>query len=181
MGIHMHKKSLAIAVLSLATLAVGTLDAWAWGWKHHKYTTQITCRPYNAFTPICWGNLVCDGCCPNPCGVAGGCLPCGMGMGMGMYGFGMGGHGFGMGSFGCPTTGCEMPIEGSARSTMVMPNVAYYAPMATPYGAYANYGYANYGIQQANYYQPTMPYMPQATYARPYGYGYAAYPYGYGY
>src|SRR5882724_10277641 len=42
---------------------------------HNRYVTQITCRPYNAFTPICWGNLVCDGCCPQPCGVASGCLP----------------------------------------------------------------------------------------------------------
>ena len=43
--------------------------------KHNRYVTQITVRPYNAFTPIAWGNLVCDGCVPNPCGVSMGALP----------------------------------------------------------------------------------------------------------
>src|SRR5207249_4702540 len=48
--------------------------------KHNRYVTQITVRPYNAFTPIAWGNLVCDGCVPNPCGVSMGQLPMAFGV-----------------------------------------------------------------------------------------------------
>ena len=31
-----------------------------------KITATAYPGPYNAFTPICWGNLICDGCCPSP-------------------------------------------------------------------------------------------------------------------
>jgi hypothetical protein len=79
----MKRKLLALGLISLcgvglsASSADALFDCWL---PRHRYVTQITCRPYNAFTPICWGNLVCDGCCPSPCGVAGGCLPVTMGM-----------------------------------------------------------------------------------------------------
>src|SRR5437764_753849 len=91
MGLVMKRKILALGLFSLCCVALFVGDAAAWFgplnpyrpccfWNcRHRYATQITCRPYNAFTPICWGNLVCDGCCPNPCGVASGCLPMTMG------------------------------------------------------------------------------------------------------
>jgi len=71
-----------LGFLSLAALLLTGSSANAWFWDHcgpccrpfhHCFETHITCRPYNAFTPICWGNLTCDGCCPNPCAVASGC------------------------------------------------------------------------------------------------------------
>src|SRR5580658_10342963 len=75
----MKRKILALSVFSLCCVGLVTTPAQAWfglfsPWNgHNRYVTHITCRPYNAFTPICWGNLYCDGCCPNPCGVASGC------------------------------------------------------------------------------------------------------------
>src|SRR5471032_856016 len=86
MGRIMKRNILAVSVFSLCCLALFSAESQAFfglfsPWNHHnRYTTQITCRPYNAFTPICWGNLVCDGCCPNPCGVASGQLPMNFGV-----------------------------------------------------------------------------------------------------
>src|SRR5438067_479991 len=83
----MKSKILALGLFSLCSLAMIASDVQAfgphppWGFgRHNRYVTHITCRPYNAFTPICWGNLVCDGCNPSPCGVAGGCMPIHMGV-----------------------------------------------------------------------------------------------------
>ena len=81
----MKRKILALGLFGLCGLAFFAAEAKAFfglcsPWhRHNRYVTQITCRPYNAFTPICWGNLVCDGCCPNPCGVASGQMPMNMG------------------------------------------------------------------------------------------------------
>src|SRR5437588_6142927 len=41
----------------------------------HRNYSVIICRPYNAFTPMCYGNVVCDGCCPSPYCGGGGCQP----------------------------------------------------------------------------------------------------------
>src|SRR5438552_136077 len=95
-----------LGLLSLVALLTSVGDASAWGvfgWRPHCFETHITCRPYNAFTPICWGNLICDGCCPNPCAAASGCnmFPSGGCMGDGCMagGFMPGGYyaGFGGG------------------------------------------------------------------------------------
>ncbi len=84
----MKRKILAMGLFGLCALAFFTGEAKAFfgmfsphsPWhRHNRYVTQITCRPYNAFTPICWGNLVCDGACPSPCGVASGQMPLMMG------------------------------------------------------------------------------------------------------
>src|SRR2546423_62662 len=87
MGRIMKRKILALGLFSLCCLALFTGESRAFFgllspyhpsslWhRHNRYVTHITCRPYNAFTPICWGNLVCDGACPSPCGVMGGSLP----------------------------------------------------------------------------------------------------------
>ncbi len=106
-GERMKRKTLAAGLLSLCLLGISTSQVAAGifdCWCRHKYTTQITCRPYNAFTPICWGNLVCDGCCPNPCGCASGCLP----MTMGVPPWACQGGGCGMPPP-CMGGGCGMP------------------------------------------------------------------------
>ena len=77
--------------LTALLLLAGNADAWLFNHCHscsgvgggfqplhpfrccHAFETHICVRPYNAFTPICWGNLYCDGCNPNPQGVASGC------------------------------------------------------------------------------------------------------------
>ena len=75
----------AVGLWSLTALLMlaGNADAWLFNHCggchgchshcHHCYETHICCRAYNAFTPICWGNLYCDGCCPNMGGGGGGC------------------------------------------------------------------------------------------------------------
>jgi hypothetical protein len=190
----MKRKILAVGLLSLCALALFTGESRAWfgplnpycPWSfwspHNRYVTQITCRPYNAFTPICWGNLVCDGCCPNPCAVAGGCMPMNMGLppfaAPGCCGPMAGGPGFG----GCGPQGCmasdmplmqgpPMPMQGSGP----MPDIRsqpWSAPMPMPQGP-PNPNMTMYppnGLTQANYpmYQPyyPTPYMPQ--YYNPY-------------
>jgi hypothetical protein len=68
------KKLFAASLLSLTVWALTTPDASAWwGFGHccgrHCYSYSICCRPYNAFTPVCFGNLYCDGCCMPPNGM----------------------------------------------------------------------------------------------------------------
>src|SRR4051794_14589629 len=75
-----------LGLLSVAGLLLSlTQDAAAlWPFNccgGHHCDMHICCRQYNAFTPVCWGNVHCDGCCPNfGCGM-GSCMPgmCGMG------------------------------------------------------------------------------------------------------
>jgi hypothetical protein len=70
------KKFLALGALTLAGLAFSAADADAWLFHDchiNRYSTFIACRPYNAFTPVCYGSIVCDGCCPAP--FCGGCPP----------------------------------------------------------------------------------------------------------
>ncbi|HZU37358.1 MAG TPA: hypothetical protein VFA18_15650, partial [Gemmataceae bacterium] len=95
------KKLIVFASLSVAGLILSSSQASAW-WCHHcchdnKCCTTICLRPYNAFTPVCCGNLSCNGCCP--INMTQGC--CGNGAcGYGGYGYG----GCGNGSCG-PTCG----------------------------------------------------------------------------
>jgi hypothetical protein len=63
----MRMKQLAVGLLSLA--AVGLFAQPSFAWLLHrccgcKYSTYICCRPYNAFTPVCFGNITGLGCCP---------------------------------------------------------------------------------------------------------------------
>jgi hypothetical protein len=150
---------------------------------HHCFETHITCRPYNAFTPICWGNLYCDGCCPNPCGVASGCnmMPSWGGGGYGGCAPGMPCAGYPMG--GLPSF-ASTPWDAAPGS---FPNNPYgpqqSIPMQVPTNnvppgvnttMYGNPG-TYYGVQPANYY-------PGYYYGYPMQYypGYPAMPYGYG-
>lgn len=60
--------------LSLSIVCSGAVASELYAWGSHKYVMRVSCRPYNAFTPFCWGSLNCVGCCPTPC-----CAPsCGM-------------------------------------------------------------------------------------------------------
>jgi hypothetical protein len=70
------KKLVAASLLSLAVWALATAEASAWFGccghhccGRHCYSYSICCRPYNAFTPVCFGNLYCDGCCMPPSGM----------------------------------------------------------------------------------------------------------------
>ena len=62
------KKLLAFGVLSLAALGLEASSASAWLFGHCGCCSQccsvICCRQYNAFTPCCFGNICCVGCCP---------------------------------------------------------------------------------------------------------------------
>ncbi len=66
------KKLFTAAFLSLMLLPLnsGKASAWNWPWKcccGHCYDFSICCKQYNAFSPVCFGKLYCDGCCPSPC------------------------------------------------------------------------------------------------------------------
>jgi hypothetical protein len=151
----MKRKILAIGLLSACCLMAIVGDSQAFfglfhhPWHHHnRYVTQITCRPYNAFTPICWGNLNCDGCCPNPCAIAGGCMP----MNFGGPSFG----GCGVPCMGDACGASDMPMAGNMPRPMSAP-----ASMPTP-----GYGYPmpHYGYPMPNIYnQPFTPPMPQTA------------------
>ena len=162
----------------------------------HRYVTQITCRPYNAFTPICWGNLVCDGCCPNPCACASGCLPMTMGAppfpcngccpmpgGCGMsYGGGCGPEGCCASDMG-PMMAQQMPMQNQYPQQQPPVNNRPPAwqppnpnPMPMPVGPMGPMGPMgpnttmmypqNFGVAQAAYQQPYYP-MPYPNYYQP--------------
>jgi len=139
-----------------------------------KYQSVIICRPYNAFTPICFGNMTCNGCCPSPC-AAPSCLP----------------------SFqpwcAPPMNGCDPCMGGGFAAPPVAAMPPYAAPMPT--GPVANNGmqpiyqagyqpayYPNYNPMQNYYpgYYPMYPMNSMPAYApmpMPYhpGYGYPGY------
>ena len=57
------KKLIAAAVLSVIAAGVTAGNASAfWPFCCHKGTIKV--RPYNAFTPACFGTMYCDGCMP---------------------------------------------------------------------------------------------------------------------
>lgn len=133
--------------------------------RHNRYVTQITCRPYNAFTPICWGNLVCDGCCPSPCGVASGCMPMQIGMPPWCNSYGTCGLPCMPGGGGCGPEGCvasdmgapgmQMPMPMPMPPMQVMPDIKnqpFMAPMPAPSGP-GQIGHWPEGRTQAMYWQ----------------------------
>jgi hypothetical protein len=157
MGHHMKRKILAIGLFSLCSLAflTGESQAWLLNCFHHRYVTQITCRPYNAFTPICWGNLVCDGCCPS---FGGGCqMPTMMGA---PYACGMGSC-YGGACGGAAAPGAMPPVNNQFTPPMPMPTGPNTTMFMPPGVAQANYYpqayYPNY--YTPNYYMP-MQYTP---------------------
>jgi hypothetical protein len=192
-----------LGLLSLAALLLSGSNANAWFWNHcgpcyhhghHCFETHITCRPYNAFTPICWGNLTCDGCCPSPCAVAsgaqmmpswGGCSPpqffggyaggCTPGCGGCSPSYGM--PSYGMPSYGMPSYG-GMPGYGGMSGPSfdsyqggapMMPGGSF-PPMPTQIPSSAMPPLTNHTTQYGN---PAMYYGVQpANYYPGYYYGY---------
>jgi hypothetical protein len=158
----MKRKMLALGCFSLFCVALFAGESQAWH-HHHRYVTHITCRPYNAFTPICWGNLYCDGCCPSPCGVAGGGMP----MTMGMPPWASGPAGWGM--------QCANGYCGGATASDMSPKMApsrpmpFTPPMPMPIGPNTTM-YPPGGVAQANYPMYAPQYYPyyMPTYATPY-------------
>ena len=153
----MKRNIFALGLLSLACAAffVGESQAWHF-WHHHRYATHITCRPYNAFTPMCWGNLTCDGCCPS-FGCGGNQMPMTMGAPC-----------FGGACAAAPANGPVMPPAAGG------PNFTPPPPMPLPMGPNTTM-YQPMNLSQVGYY-PMYPqyYMPQ--YPMPnYGYGYSPY------
>lgn len=199
------KRLLVLGLLSLAGLDLCLPQASAFfccrKWRRCCGMTQITCRPYNAFTPICWGNLVCDGCCPSMGNFhGGGCGPMGCGpMGCGPMGYGpmMGGWGESPllaggdvsctpGSPGClpsPTSTTIVPATPPTPGAAPAPGApSFTPPPPAPSTTYYN-PYAGYGLQRAGYYPGYYGYRPAYNYAAAYQYNpYWANPYaGYGY
>jgi hypothetical protein len=166
----MKRKILALGLVSLCWLGLAAGESQAFFglfncWHCNKYTTQITCRPYNAFTPICWGNLVCDGCCPNPCGVANGCLP--MTMGVPPWACGQGccpSYGGGCSpSFGGGCCASDMPVMNTVPAPAPSGGAAppYTGPNPMPVGPNMTMGYP-YAPMMRYPYPPAMPSMPMA-------------------
>jgi hypothetical protein len=152
----MNKLKLSlVAFLALAGLAVSVSDSQAWyGWcgRHRleKYSTVICCRPYNAFTPCCFGSITCNGCCPvimQPPAMPGygGWMP-------GSYGFaGYAGAPNGCGEGGYP--GMPMPYDPTGGMGGAMPQGPM-CPLAPPA--------AGVPIQQQGYMMPQQPLQTMA-------------------
>jgi hypothetical protein len=65
----MKRKLWFAGILGCTLFGVAAQQSWAFFGCHsccgcNKYSTYICCRPYNAFTPVCFGAICCQGCCP---------------------------------------------------------------------------------------------------------------------
>jgi hypothetical protein len=120
------KKLLTLALFSLAGLGWSTGQAPAWFCCHkccNKCSTTLCCHPYNAFSPVCWGNITCCGCCP----LQFGCCPPGLGPMTGGYGNG----GFGGGGWGSSYDGFGGACDGTLGGCTSCP-VDQLPALATP-------------------------------------------------
>ncbi len=167
----MKMKILALGVLSFVGVVLSAAEASAFFWNRHinRYSTFIACRPYNAFTPICYGSLVCDGCCPsmgNGCGPS--CGPIGAQLSC-CDGYPAPGAAYAAGPMLMPLAQPFMPPAGPAQP----PNFTPPPPTASPPAQMSMVGFPN-GIQTAGYYPGYYPNyypvnygyypMPQPTY-----------------
>src|SRR5438067_3219527 len=115
------KKLLFLGLVSLAAVGASARDARAWfGCCHdrccNKYTTKLCVRPYNAFSPVAYGNIVADGCMP--INVFGGYGP----QMRGPSCFNGGGGGYGPGccfTSGCCDSGCLPPAGSFAGAPQI--------------------------------------------------------------
>jgi hypothetical protein len=143
-------KLFAVVVSSVAGLGLAAGQAAAWFHDcccNKCCCTTICLRQYNAFTPICCGQISCDGCCPltfggfcnnQPPAQPHGCATCGG------YGYGGAHPDFGHGSYGpgAPATGHDgngpptpPPANLQPAPPATMPGVnppGYRAPMPSP-------------------------------------------------
>ena len=154
---HANRHHALLGLLSLAALGMGTSHGDAFGCRDRaylKYSTVITCRPYNAFSPICSGNIECNGCCPFPMGFNPMC--CTPSMFSPMCN--------GMGS--CPPPPCypgcgstNVAVFSGGPPMMMPPASPYQAPMpGMPHGGYYQgpYGVSPTG-HHPSYYPPYYP------------------------
>jgi hypothetical protein len=72
------RKLLLLGLLSLGMVSATSSSAQAWFFHNccgcNSCTTTLCIKPYNAFSPVAYGNIVADGCMP--LNVYGGGLPC---------------------------------------------------------------------------------------------------------
>lgn len=185
------KKLLCFGLLSLAALSSFAPESQAWGCcgRRHccRYSTVLCIRPYNAFSPVAYGNICADGCMP--INIYGGQMPCMQQSCFAPQGFGGCCSPFG----GCSTSGCCengcLPAPGSyAGAPMTVtpgqpmpagqPGPSFTPPNPQPIGQ-TNYYQAPYGyapVQPVGYAAPTYPQSPVYNY----GYGYQVPSYWYG-
>jgi hypothetical protein len=175
-----------LGLLSVAALLVSAYNAEAglfhcWGCGHGCCDVHICCRPYNAFTPVCCGNLTCDGCCPLSCQGGNTCLgpiacamsPFGPGCDGGSCMAGAAPYLGGMPASGL-TYGAPIPVPNGQQPTGTPPNG--WAPMPNaapmPNGTPPPAGAIPPGINHtAQYFNPALYYG--------YGYGYGVQPVNY--
>jgi hypothetical protein len=143
------KKLLTLALFSLAGLGWSTGQAPAWFCCHkccNKCSTTICCHPYNAFSPVCWGNMTCCGCCPAQFGCCPGPMNGGYCGGGACEGGACGSPYDGFGGYdgtlgGCTSCGIDQlpalatPKAGATTAAPAAPGAAaptFQAPMPTP-------------------------------------------------
>jgi len=162
----MKMKAFALGGLCLVGWALSTCQASAFHVMpkcFHKNYSVIVCRPYNAFTPICYGNMVCDGCCPSPycCGPS--CqLPI-----QRCFGPTCGGLGYDQGGF--SQYAVSQPVMMPAPSAQAPYNPGFTAPPPTPNAVFnqTSMRYPPQGmspVQPAGYYPPQYPAYPMNYY-----------------
>jgi hypothetical protein len=186
-----------LGLVSVAGLLLSARDADAFLFHHccgHCCETHICCRPYNAFTPICWGNIHCDGCCMNPCSMCNGYMsmmpgnPCAVGpMACMPFGCGPGGCGVGGGPMppgnGMPPPPVPPPpgvglVPGAAPPGFVPPGAM--PPGAMPPGAMPPGAPMPVGTPLPPGAPPMNPNMPPIhNQTAQYGYNYGVQPVGY--
>lgn len=148
-----------VVALSLAGLALSAAPASAW-WlmrKHgiNRYSTVVVCRPYNAFTPVCSGSLVCDGCCPFSCPQMPSGAACSPLLGNPMLGMCYNPAGM-AGMAQAPQMGYGQPM--GYGPAMAMPGQQFQAPMPAPMPPQQQtYMPMPYQVQPANYQQGYYP------------------------
>jgi hypothetical protein len=188
------KKRLLAGALGLAALVLAPQDAEALGLlrRHccdHRCSLHLCIRQYNAFSPVCFGNINCMGC--NPFAMGNGGMPCGP-MGGGPMPSVFSGHGPGpcCSSSGCCDPGAlpapgpghpptHMPLPGGPGGEQIGPPAGAGTP-PNPLPPGANLSYYRYVPQQAPVYQASYQNYPGWPYQAGYG-NPAAYGYGYGY
>jgi hypothetical protein len=152
------KKLLTLGLLSLAALAftTGSASAWPFFGKCNQCCTTICLRQYNAFSPICCGDVN-MGCCPinlNGC--------CRFGMGGGNQCYGGAGYGGGACYAGSGDACClgELPAPGMMSTPAAAGAPNFQAPLPNPNQGPQPLSYG--GMPMCN---PYFPYVQPAAYA----------------
>jgi hypothetical protein len=175
----MRIKRILVGLLSLAVVGLSVQPSFARLFHHCcgcGYSTYICCRPYNAFTPVCFGNITGLGCCPVALNC---CQPSG---GPSWYDSGCGGACSASPSQSLPTPGNftpppPTPMKGAVSywwnqqepyamvPQAMVPQAMMPQPMVLPYNVQQTSYYPGY--YNPGYYWPTAPApMPNYWYGR---------------